>query len=47
MRDSRAWKAARLLLLCAASAGLALAYVRMSDFNREEHMGKILSSMRK
>jgi hypothetical protein len=37
VRHSRVWKAARPLLLCAASAGLTLAYVRMSDFNREQH----------
>jgi hypothetical protein len=42
MRDSRAWKVAEpLLLLCAASAGVTFACVRMSDSNREQHMGKI------
>ena len=41
MRDSRAWKAACPLLLCAASAGVTLACVRMSDSNREKHMGKV------
>jgi uncharacterized protein (DUF302 family) len=41
MRDSRAWKAAWPLLLCAAPAGVTLACVRMSDSNREKHMGKI------
>jgi uncharacterized protein (DUF302 family) len=42
MRDSRAWKAAWPLLLCAASAGVTFACVRMSDSNREQHMGKII-----
>jgi uncharacterized protein (DUF302 family) len=41
MRDSRAWKAALPLLLSAASAGVTLACVRMSDSNREKHMGKV------
>jgi uncharacterized protein (DUF302 family) len=41
MRDSRAWKVAWPLLLCAASAGVALACVRMSGSNREKHMGKV------
>ena len=41
MRDSRAWKAAWPLLLCAASAGVTLACVRMSDSNREKHMEKV------
>jgi uncharacterized protein (DUF302 family) len=41
MRDSRAWKAACPLLLCAASAGVTLACVRMCDSNREKHMGKV------
>jgi uncharacterized protein (DUF302 family) len=41
MRDSRAWKVAWPLLLCAASAGMTLACVRMSDSNREKHMGKV------
>jgi uncharacterized protein (DUF302 family) len=39
--DARAWKAAWPLLLCAASAGVTLACVRMSDSNREQHMGKV------
>jgi uncharacterized protein (DUF302 family) len=42
MRDSRAWKAAWPLLLCAASAGLTLACVWMINSNREQHMGKII-----
>ena len=41
MRDSRAWKAAWPLLLCAASAGVTFACVRMSDSNREKHVGKV------
>src|SRR5262245_22624586 len=41
MRDSRLWKAAWPILLCAASAGVTLACVRMSDSNREKHMGMI------
>ena len=41
MRDSWAWKAAWPLLLCAASAGVTLACVRMSDSNREKQMGKV------
>ena len=41
MRDSRAWKVAWPLLLCAASAGVTLACVRMSDSNREKQMGKV------
>ena len=41
MRDSRAWKVAWPLLLCAASAGMTFACVRMSDSNREKHMGKV------
>jgi len=41
MRDSRAWKVAWPLLLCAASAGVTFACVRMSDSNREKHMGKV------
>jgi uncharacterized protein (DUF302 family) len=41
MCDSRAWKAAWPLLLCAASAGVTLVCVRMSDSNREKHMGKV------
>jgi uncharacterized protein (DUF302 family) len=40
-RDARAWKAAWPLLLCAASAGVTLACVRMSDSNREKQMGQI------
>jgi uncharacterized protein (DUF302 family) len=42
MRDSRAWKAAWPLLLCAASAGVTFACVRMGDSKQEPHMGKIL-----
>ena len=41
MRDSRAWKVAWPLLLCAASAGMTFACVRMSDSNREKQMGKV------
>src|SRR5262249_13716902 len=41
MRHSPAWKAVWPLLLCAASAGVTLACVRMSDSNREKHMGKV------
>ena len=41
MRDSLAWKAAWPLLLCAASAGVTLACVRMIDSNREKQMGQI------
>ena len=41
MHDSRAWKVAWPLLLCAASAGVTFACVRMSDSNREKHMGKV------
>ena len=41
MRDTRVWKAAWPLLLCAASAGVTFACVRMSDSNREKHMGKV------
>ena len=41
MRDSLAWKAAWLLLLCAASVGITLACVRMSDSNREKQVGQI------
>ena len=29
------------MLLCAASAGVTFACVRMSDSNREKHMGKV------
>ena len=36
-----AWKAAWPLLLCAVSVGVTLACVRMSDSNREKHMGQI------
>ena len=39
-RDARAWKAGWLLLLCAASAGVTLACVRMIDSNREKQMGQ-------
>src|SRR6516165_1540051 len=41
MRDSRAWKVSWPLLLCAASVGVTLACVRMSDSKQEQHMGKI------
>src|SRR5262245_19139895 len=41
MRDSRAWKIAWPLLLCAASAGVTFAWVRRSDSNREKCMGKV------
>ena len=41
MRDSLAWKAAWPLLVCAASAGVTLACVRMSESNREKQMGQI------
>src|SRR5262245_31511154 len=41
MRGSRAWKAAWPLLLCAASAGVKFACVRVSDSNQEKHMGKV------
>src|SRR5262249_19782348 len=41
MHDSRAWKVAWPLLLCAASAGVTLACVRTSDSNRERPMGKV------
>ena len=41
MRDSWPWKAAWPLPLCAASAGVTLASVQMSDSNREKHMGKV------
>src|SRR5438128_2399030 len=41
MRDSPAWKTAWPLLLCAASAGVTLACVRMSDSKQEQRMGKI------
>ena len=41
MRHSWAWKAAWPLLLCAASAGVTLACVRMTDSNWEKHMGKV------
>jgi uncharacterized protein (DUF302 family) len=40
-RISRVWKAGWPLLLCAASAGVTLACVRMSDSNREMQMGKV------
>ena len=38
---SKVWKAGWPLLLCAASAGVTLACVRMSDSNREKQMGKV------
>jgi uncharacterized protein (DUF302 family) len=38
---SKVWKAGWPLLLCAASAGVTLACVRMSNSNREKHMGKV------
>ena len=41
MRHSRVWKAAWPLLMCAASAGVTLACVRMSDSNQEKHMGMV------
>jgi uncharacterized protein (DUF302 family) len=41
MRNSRVWKAAWPQLLCAASAGVTLACVRISDSNRENQMGKV------
>ena len=41
MRNSRAWKVACPLLVCAASVGVTLACVRMSDTKQEQHMGKI------
>jgi uncharacterized protein (DUF302 family) len=40
-RVSQVWKAAWPLLLCAASAGITLACVRISDSNREKQMGKV------
>jgi uncharacterized protein (DUF302 family) len=40
MRDSLAWNAAWSLLICAASAGVTLACVRMSDSSREKQMGQ-------
>jgi uncharacterized protein (DUF302 family) len=40
MRRSRVWKAAWPLVLCAASAGVTLICVRISDSNREKRMGK-------
>jgi uncharacterized protein (DUF302 family) len=40
-RDARTWKAAWPLLLCAASAGVTLACVRMSDSSLEKQMGQI------
>jgi uncharacterized protein (DUF302 family) len=42
MRDSRPWKAAWPLLLCAASAGVTLVCVRMSNSKEESHVGKIV-----
>jgi uncharacterized protein (DUF302 family) len=41
MRDSRVWKIAWPLLLCAASAGVTFACVRGGDSNREKSMGKV------
>jgi uncharacterized protein (DUF302 family) len=41
MRLSRARKVAWPVLLCAASAGVTFACVRMSDSNREKHVGKV------
>ena len=41
MRISQVLKAGWPLLLCAASAGVTLAWVRVSDSNREKQMGKI------
>jgi uncharacterized protein (DUF302 family) len=41
LRDSRTWKAAWPLLLCAASAGVTLACIRMSDSSGEKPMGKV------
>src|ERR1700752_2507031 len=41
MRGLWAWKAAWPLLLCAASAGVTFACVRMSDSKQEKHMGKV------
>ena len=40
-RISQVWKTGWPLLLCAASAGVTLACIRMSDSNREKQMGKI------
>src|SRR5262249_35023840 len=40
-RISQVRKAGWPLLLCAASAGGTFAWVRMSDSNREKHMGKV------
>jgi uncharacterized protein (DUF302 family) len=41
MRGSRAWKATWPLLLCAASAGVTFACVRVSDSKQEKHVGKV------
>jgi uncharacterized protein (DUF302 family) len=41
VRDSRAWKAAWPLLLCAASAGVTFACVLLNNSNREKQMGKL------
>jgi uncharacterized protein (DUF302 family) len=41
-RISQVWKAGWPLLLCAASAGVTLACVRVSDSNREKQMGKVM-----
>jgi uncharacterized protein (DUF302 family) len=41
-RISQVWKVAWPLLLCAVSVGVTLACVRMSDSNREKHMGKVM-----
>ena len=40
-RISQVWNAGWPLLLCAASAGVTFACVRMSDSNREKRMGKV------
>jgi uncharacterized protein (DUF302 family) len=40
MRDSLAWKKDWPRLLCVASAGVTLAWVRTNDSNREKQMGK-------
>jgi hypothetical protein len=38
---SQVWKAGWPLLLCAASAGVTLACVRVSDSKRENQMGNV------